>query len=133
MITRTDDGDFLLELPDLARSLLRRLPGQLRELLTTDDPALERLFPPAYTDDPERNAEYRSLMQSDLVARRLTSIDVVEETVDARRLDEGQLLAWLGALNDLRLVLGSRLGITDDEYEFDEAGAGGDERDERAS
>lgn len=97
--------------------MLRGLPGQLRELLGTNDPALERLFPPAYGDDEERNAEYRRLVGDDLVQGRLSSLQVMEETLDAKRLDEEQLTAWLGALNGLRLVLGSRLGVTEEMYE----------------
>ena len=99
--------------------MLRGLPGQLRELLGTNDPALERLFPPAYGDDEERNAEYRRLVGEDLMRGRLSSLQVMEETLDAKRLDREQLTAWLGALNDLRLVLGSRLGVTEDMYEED--------------
>src|SRR5205823_1081916 len=49
-VVRTRKGDFELRLPAGERDILRSLPGQLRELLTTDDPALERLFPPAYKD-----------------------------------------------------------------------------------
>ena len=37
------------------------------------------------------------------------------ETIDAERLTEDQILAWLGALNDLRLILGTRLGAADDD------------------
>jgi hypothetical protein len=38
-------------------------------------------------------------------------------TVDAERLTREQLESWLGALNDLRLVLGTRLEVTEDMYE----------------
>jgi uncharacterized protein DUF2017 len=97
--------------------MLRSLPDQLRRLLKEGDPALERLFPPAYTDDPERQEEYEGLVGEDLMAGRLGSVDVMEATIDAQRLDEEQLLAWLGAVNDLRLVLGTRLDVTEDLYE----------------
>jgi hypothetical protein len=36
------------------------------------------------------------------------------QDVDAERLEEEQLLAWLSTVNDLRLILGTRLGVTDD-------------------
>lgn len=116
-IRRTRSGDFAVELEGWERDLLRSLPGQLRDLLSSDDPALERLYPPAYLDDGERNEEYRRLMRDDLTSHRLTSLDVLEATLDAKRLDEDQLLAWMGALNDLRLVLGTRLDVTEDMYE----------------
>ena len=46
-IRRTRKGTFALNIPREERDALRSLPGQLRDLLATDDPALERLFPPA--------------------------------------------------------------------------------------
>ena len=116
-VKRTRRGDFRLQLPSAERDVLRSLPSQLRELLGTGDPALERLFPPAYADDPLAQADYRELTHQDLLSRKLTSIEVMEHTIDADRLDEEQLVAWLGAINDLRLVLGSRLDVTEAMYE----------------
>lgn len=116
-IRRTRRGGFQLRIPAEEREVLRSLPGQLRDLLQRDDPALRRLFPPAYEDDPERSAEYERLMKEDLLAGRLASLDVMEATIDAERLDEEQILAWLGALNDLRLVLGTRLDVTEELYD----------------
>ena len=116
-IKRSRDGTYAVSLETWERDLLRTLPGQLRDLLATDDPALERLYPPAYVDDDERNDEYQRLMRGDLEHRRMTSIDVMEATIDATRLDEEQLVAWMGAVNDLRLVLGTRLDVTEDPLE----------------
>jgi hypothetical protein len=113
-IRRTRKGDFLLQLPPHERDVLRSLPGQLRELLARDDPALVRLFPPAYPEDPSRNAEYEEMVKGDLTARRRRSLEVMEASLDAERVDEEQLLEWVGALNDLRLVLGTRLDVTED-------------------
>ncbi len=113
-VRRTRDGRFKVDLEPWERDLLRTLPGQLRDLLATDDPALERLFPPAYLADDERNDEYRRLMRSDLLASRLSSLDVLEATVDATELDEEQVVAWMGAINDVRLVLGTRLDVSED-------------------
>ena len=116
-IKRSRDGTYAVSLETWERDLLRTLPGQLRDLLATDDPALERLYPPAYVDDDERNDEYQRLMRGDLERRRMTSIDVMEATIDATTLDEEQLVAWMGAVNDLRLVLGTRLDVTEDPLE----------------
>jgi hypothetical protein len=113
-VKRTRRGDFELHLPREERTLLRALPVQLRELMTSDDPALERLFPPAYPDDADLETEYEQLVRGDLVQQRLSSVDVMEQTIDASRLTEEQLLAWLSAVNDLRLILGTRLGATED-------------------
>jgi hypothetical protein len=115
-VRRARDGTYEVVLAVEERELLRSLPGQLRELLTTDDPALERLFPPAYTNDDEKNAEYERLMRSDLTAGRVSALDVLEATADAEVLDEEQLLGWMGAINDLRLVLGTRLDVSEEMY-----------------
>jgi hypothetical protein len=118
-IIRAADGSFRLRLTRPERVLLRSLPRQLRELLEAEDPAVERLFPPAYRDDPEREAEDRRMVHDELVAGRRRALDVMESTVDADRLDGDQMAAWLGALNDLRLVLGTRLEVTEDSVEED--------------
>jgi hypothetical protein len=116
-VTRTRKGDYVLRLPDEERAILRELPGQLRELLGTDDPSLHRLFPPAYADDIEHETEYRHYMGDDLLESHRRALEVMEETIDAERLDEEQMTGWLGALNDLRLVLGTRLDVSEDLYE----------------
>lgn len=118
-IRRERDGSFGLHLPAEEREVLRTLPGQLRALLGTDDPSLKRLFPPAYTDDPEADDEYAGMMREELLAGRLDALRVVEATVDAERLDERQLVAWLDALESLRLVLGTQLEVTEETYAHD--------------
>jgi hypothetical protein len=125
LVRRTRKGDFEVHLGDGERELLRSLVPQLRELLaagaagTTVDSSLTRLFPTAYPDDAELDAEYQSLVRDELLEKRLAALDVVEETVDAERLTEEQLLRWMGSVNDLRLVLGTRLDVTEDMDDVD--------------
>jgi hypothetical protein len=115
MVRRTRDGTFELRLSDDERDLIASLAGQLRELLVGDETdGLERLFPPGYADDPDREQEYQQLTHDELLTKRLASVDVVEETLTHTTLDEDQLSAWMGAVNDLRLVLGTRLDVTED-------------------
>lgn len=115
-IERLGGGGLRLALSAEEREVLRDLPGQLRELLAEepDDPVLQRLFPPAYAGDAEREAEYRRFMGEELKASHLASLAVMEETVDAERLTEDQAAGWLAALNDLRLVLGTRLDVSEE-------------------
>jgi hypothetical protein len=82
-------------------------------------PDLRRLFPPAYPDDPEKTAEYDGMVRDDLMAGRLAAIEVMERTIDSDKLSEDELLAWLSAINDLRLVLGTRLDVVEDLSELD--------------
>lgn len=133
-VRRTSDG-FVLDLDPDEIHLLRRLTGEVRQLVTggsPDDPKLARLFPPAYTDDEGSETEYRRLMHDELVASRVAAIDSVETALahavaddgsvigDGRvRLDAAGLEALATSLNSVRLVLGSLLGITDDDAEPD--------------
>ncbi len=112
--SRNRRGDYTVSLPAEERDVLRTLPEQLRGMLATEDPNLERLFPPAYLGDDTRNAEFARLMHMELLGRRLAALDLLEETVDAERLTEEQILAWLGSLNDTRLVLGTMLDVSED-------------------
>ncbi len=124
-VDRTRTGELRLRLPPEERDLLRDLPAQLRALLDEDpeDPSLRRLFPPAYADHGEDSeharyeAEYRRLMGDELRSKRAAALAVLEETVDAERLSEEQAGSWLSAINDLRLVLGTKLDVSEDMVE----------------
>jgi hypothetical protein len=107
-------GGYDLRLPPDERAILRSIPGQMRDLLSEDDPSLVRLYPPGHEDDAERDAEFRALTRSDLTAGRLESLRIMEETADAERLTHEQVVAWLNGMNDMRLVLGTRLDVSED-------------------
>jgi hypothetical protein len=102
------------------------------------DPALARLFPDAYGDpgaEPataeaeaatrEASAEFRRFTELDLRARKRDDALAVVRALDALtphgdggavlRLAPDDSRQWLGALNDLRLAIGARLEVTDDE------------------
>jgi hypothetical protein len=121
-IKRTRRG-FELRLGPEERDVLRALPAQLRQLLeeesASSDPAMARLYPPAYPDDPIRNLEFEMVAGDDLTKQRLAAVETMERTIDAERLDEDELTAWIAVANDLRLVLGTRLEITEETREGD--------------
>jgi hypothetical protein len=123
-VKRTRGGRFELALPDAERQLLGNLATQLTELLeaTTDDPAVRRLFPTAYHEDPERDREYQQLVRDELLERRLANLATLRTTAaGATGLDEAELTGWLQAINDLRLVLGTRLDVSEEPVELDPA------------
>ncbi len=117
-IERTREGDFRLRLSDGERELLGRLPVELLELLSSDpgDPALRRLRPTAYEEDTEAEDEYRRLMDAELQAGRSEALRTLAETAVRDRLTAQELDAWLRALTDLRLALGTRLDVTEEVY-----------------
>jgi Domain of unknown function (DUF2017) len=131
-IVRRGDGRFDVDIPADQRDVLRGLPDQLRRLLAEGEPsadsALRRLFPTADLDDPEHAAEFDRLVREDLLSQRASAIETMERTLDAEELGEDELVAWLGVMNDLRLVLGTRLDVTEettpDDFEADDPRAG---------
>lgn len=117
-IERDPAGGVRLRFHEGEVLLLRELFGELETLLEDpDDPALGRLFPQAH-DDPESEEQYRSLVRDQLVTGREKAVAVVRDTIEKDTLDGDEADAWLRALNDLRLVLGTRLDVTEDlDYE----------------
>lgn len=116
-IRRVGPGEFTLRIPAADRRILRQLPGQLRSVLRSDHPGLRRFFPSAYPDDPDKSAEYDAMVREELLAGKEQSLEIFERTIEADRLDAEGLGAWLGALNDLRLFLGTSLDVTEETYE----------------
>ncbi len=89
------------------------------------DPGLARLFPDAYSgagsDEQAAAQEFRRYTEADLRAGKranaqavLAALGPVQDTGGALVLTREQVDAWLGCLNDLRLVLGTRLEVTED-------------------
>lgn len=113
-IQRTSTGTYRVELDPEVRALVGSFVDQLRELMATDSDLLVRLFPPPYGDDDERNAGYAVLAGAELRDHRLAALDQVSEHLDATELDEDQLMAWMRSINDIRLVMGTMLGLDDD-------------------
>ncbi len=112
---RQADGSFSVELDDSVRLVLGNLLEQLRDVLRTDSPVLARLFPPPYGDDEERNQGYAALAGAELVEGRLAAIDAMVEQLHATELTEDELCSWMRTINDVRLVLGTVLGVTEDD------------------
>ena len=80
----------------------------LRELLQELEPLL------AEPDNPESEEQYRSLVRDQLVRGRARSLATMRDTLANNEIDLAQADEWLRALNDLRLVLGTRLDVTED-------------------
>lgn len=83
----------------------------------SDDPAVRRLLPDAYTEEAEAS-EFRRLMDSELRGTKTAALRRLLDDVGSAgpvTLGPAEAEQWLHALTDLRLVVGTRLEITDDE------------------
>jgi hypothetical protein len=117
-------GDEPAEGEDPLAALFAEGPSQ-----PPTDPALARLFPEAYGNEDSElraaSAEFRRFTENDLRTRKRNDALTVVRTLDALSVTEGgdavleltgdECRNWLGALNDLRLTIGTRLEVSDED------------------
>jgi hypothetical protein len=131
---RHRDGTVSARFPDDEAELLVSLAEQSIDLARAAadpdadgfDPALGRLLPDAYPDDPQASAEFRRFTAAGLAERKEASARTMIESLSRREngtavavLDATQVTAWLRTITDVRLVLAARLGIHEDGDEGD--------------
>lgn len=135
-------GGAVIALDEVEVSILRSLAVQLLELVgpgdeqsedplaalfndgpskPPDDPALARLFPDAYEQSDDA-AEFRRFTENELRARKREDALAVVRMLDAGgpvlRLGADESRQWLGTLNDLRLTIGTRLEVTEEDEDL---------------
>jgi len=77
--------------------------------------SLRRLFPPAYSTDEDAQRNYESVTRTELSAHHRRALATLSRTARATSIDDEELNEWLTAVNDLRLVLGTVLGVTEEQ------------------
>jgi Domain of unknown function (DUF2017) len=98
-----------------------------------DDPVLARLFPTAYPHDEEAAADFRRFTEGTLRDNKASAAVLVIETLEEAglpdQLDEEEItvdveldrdaaLTWMKSLTDIRLAIGTRLGVEQDDEEL---------------
>lgn len=144
-IRRTRAGRIVVRIDAADREVLREVVRSLVELVEPEpletgdpladlvgidpeasaptDPVLARLLPDGYdTEEPDASAEFRRFTERGLRQGKVANAERVLACLDRPEreltLDEQDAAAWLGCLNDLRLVLGTRLEVSDDPDEM---------------
>ncbi|MGO4102353.1 DUF2017 family protein [Leifsonia sp. YAF41] len=146
-VERSTDGGLTAWFAPVEVELLRLATSQLVELLSgadddgalDSDPAIQRMLPDAYSDDPEAAEEFRRFTASGLLDQKIENATLVRDTLanvqgvddllpdhtESTRTEnieshelvviEGPaVLSWLRALTDLRLTLAERLKMSPD-------------------
>ena len=120
-------GEPALSLEELAAAI-----GASGPTSPPDDPVLARLLPDAYRDDPESAGEFRRYTEQGLRSGKVAAAQTVLDTLPAGggrvRLRPEDAQAWLRSLNDVRLAIGTVLGITEDYEDEMEAASWADPR-----
>ncbi|HEX9530649.1 MAG TPA: DUF2017 family protein, partial [Acidimicrobiales bacterium] len=114
-VRRSRDGRYHLRLSDEERALLAGLGDDLlADLEDDDDEGIQRLFPTAHHDDPVGDAEYHLRHHDELLTGRRATIAAFVQTAESDTLGEEQLQIWMTVINDIRLVVGTHLDVSED-------------------
>jgi hypothetical protein len=125
---RRRDGSVDVTFTEPEVDLLRSIVDQMGHVLEAPEETshTERLFPPAYLDDPAAQDEFARLMTDDLLEGKRRALRSVVGTLERMqtkrggrhvRLKADEAQDWLAVLNDARLTLGTRLAITQETYD----------------
>lgn len=103
---------------------LEHMLGMNGSTQISKDPALARLFPDGYSEDEHASSDFRRFTEQDLRQQKIATLDDVRKAIQANSnptvVSALEAQSWLKALNDLRLVLGTRLEISDNkDFDFD--------------
>lgn len=127
MKVRRKAAELRVDLEQAESALLGVLLGDLAALIAEPDladPVVYRLFPDGYAGDPDAASEFRDLVQEGLHVERTLRVQAcIAELPDGGGrvvLDAESADRWLRVLNDLRLALGTRLGVSEND-DFDSA------------
>ena len=147
MFKKSVTGRVSLTLDEVECQVLSMLCGQLLDLLEQDqvpisddpleqlfnlegptqipeDDALARLFPDAFMSDVEASSDFRRYTEPDLRRAKIANAQNVRTSLETfsgkQSITPEDAQAWLLVLNDLRLILGTRLGVDDEGHYRDE-------------
>jgi hypothetical protein len=120
IVTRSGSG-FVLHIGKDERDVVSRLLEELRTMQSDPEAAeaTTRLFPVVHPGDVEQEAEYQRLMRDELITSRAAGIDTAVEVLSrpGRKvaIDADEMLAFVRAVNSVRLVLGTILEVSEDD------------------
>jgi hypothetical protein len=114
----------IVEEPYVDEDPLAALVGMSgEEVHPPEDPVLARLLPDAYRDDPAAAGDFRRFTDGELRQRKRANAHAVRRSLPdgggRLELDRDQADQWLECLNDMRLALGTAMGVTE-ETDFDD-------------
>ncbi len=118
IVTPLKNKTFKVETPDWQIQIFRELAQELETVLSNGNRSLtSRLFPVAYQSDKAANDEYQQLTHEDLRQSHISSLKLLAEISTYSEVSETTLIEIMQGINILRLVVGTRLKIDDEEPE----------------
>ena len=112
---RYRSGAIQVKMDDLERQAILGLVKEYSEFNDPNHPDAKRLFPAAYKDHPELEQGYQALATEGLMDSKAEAIQVLEDTIYLETITPDQAETWLKVINDIRLVLGTQLDVSEDD------------------
>ena len=100
--------------PEIAHLVQNQITAFRRRRADEDDDGLWRLRLAASPDE-DVATEFSELTAASIDEQRAADLDALEANLTAESIDLETAHAWIRALNQLRLVVGTDLGVTEDD------------------
>ncbi len=113
-VERQDDGSYLVTLEPEVRQVLQAIVEQFSQSIHPDSPQAKRLFPTAYPHDQAQEESYKLLGHSQILDTKSANQKIFHNSVFSDTLAEDEVHAWMCCINDVRLLLGTELDVSED-------------------
>ena len=110
-VRQIDENSFENLLTDEEKELLGMLPGVVVEAIESHSPYVTRLFPPTYPFDDAAQHEIEKVDPDSLADEHRRLLEGLAGSVTKAVLTHEDLVNWVGAINDIRLLIGTALDV----------------------
>ena len=100
--------------PEIAQLIQNQISAFRKRRADANDDGFWRLRVAASPDD-DVASEFSDLSAASIEQQRAADLEALETNLEAESIDLDTAHAWIRALNQLRLVVGTDLGVTDDD------------------
>ena len=110
-VRQIDENRFENLLTDEEKELLGMLPGVVVEAIESHSPYVTRLFPPTYPFDDAAQRDIEKADTDSLADAHRRLLEGLAASVTKPVLTHEDLANWVGAINDIRLLIGTALDV----------------------
>ena len=114
-IKKLSEDRYKLDLHPQIRQLLSDLKQTTLDHIEEGSPAAKRIYPIAYSGSAEMEMDFEKLTRKPLMNHHRENLALFESSLSKSVLTQNEVLAWIGSLNDMRLVLGTALDLDEDQ------------------
>ena len=113
-INLLENGNYQVAVSENEKNLISIISAEVNSFIQRRRGEESRLFPSAYIDQPEAENEYQTMIHDDLVSAHTAALETLTKSLAKPEVMENDLVEMMRALNILRLFLGERINISED-------------------